>query len=210
MLKKILIGAVALIAVFLVVVGMQPSEYRVERTTMINAPAEAVWAEFSDFSHWKNWSHWEKSDPSQKTTITGEPGTVGHKTVWSGEKTGKGSMTITEATKPTSANIKLVFDEPMASEATTQMTVEAKGEAVAVTWSMDGKNDFMGKFFGLVMGMEDMIGQAYEDSLVNLKQIAEENAKKAKADAEAAAAAAAAEPEADPAGEPVAADAPAP
>ena len=36
----------------------------------------------------------------------------------------------------------------------------------------------MGKLFGLLMGMEEMIGSAYEDSLANLKPIAEENAQK--------------------------------
>ena len=192
MLKKILIGFATLVVGFVVVVSMQPSEYRVERTAMMNAPADIVWAEFSDFSKWKNWSHWEKSDPSQKTTITGAPGTAGHKTVWDGEKTGKGTMEVTAATAPNALSIKLVFTEPMASEATTDFKVEQKGDAVAVTWSMDGENDFMGKFFGLAMGVEDMIGTAYEDSLVNLKQVTEESAKvAAKAAAEAAAAQAA-------------------
>ena len=43
---------------------------------------------------------------------------------------------------------------------------------------MNGENDFMGKLFGLIMGREDMIGSAYEQSLADLKTIAESNAKK--------------------------------
>ncbi len=188
MLKKILVAIGALIVGVVVVVAMQPSDYRLERSTKINAPADVVWAQVADFSHWKNWSHWEKSDPSQKTTISGEPGAVGHTTVWDGKKTGQGTMTVTDATKPTALHIKLVFTAPMASEANTDMKIEGGGDAVTVTWSMDGKNDFMGKFFGLVMGMETMIGKAYEDSLANLKQVAEADAKAAKARAGAGAA----------------------
>lgn len=190
MLKKLVLALVALIVIAVIVVAMQPADYRLERSIKINAPADIVWAQVADFSQWKNWSHWEKSDPSQKTTITGAPGTAGHKTVWQGDKTGEGTMTVAAATKPSALHIELAFTAPMASEATTDMKIEGEGEAVTVTWSMAGKNDFMGKFFGLVMGMEDMIGQAYETSLANLKQVAEDNAKVAKAKADAAAAAA--------------------
>ncbi len=186
MLKKILFGIVALVAVFAIIVTVQPAEYHVERSTTIEAPAELVWAEFSNFAHWKKWSHWDKSDPEQKTTITGEPGTVGHKTVWDGEKTGKGSMTITAATRPTSLGIDLAFFEPMASEATTDFVVETQGDTVTVTWSMDGQNNFVGKAFDLVMGMENMIGGAYAEGLANLKQIAEEKARETEAVADAA------------------------
>lgn len=177
--KKVLAGFAGLIVLGLVVVGMQPEDYRVVRSTTINAPAAIVWGQVADFGQWKNWSHWDKSDPTQKTTESGTPGTVGHQTVWNGEKTGQGSMTVVGATSPSVLNIKLVFTSPMASEAKTDMKIEGTGAAVTVTWSMDGKNNFAGKFFGLVMGMEKMIGKAYEDSLANLKQVAEEQAKAA-------------------------------
>ncbi len=194
MLKKILLGFVALILVLAVVVAMQPADYGVERSQDIDAPAEIVWAEFADFDNWKKWSHWEKSDPTQKTTTTGAAGSVGHKTVWAGEKTGKGSMTIAAASKPSQLKIDLAFTEPMASNAKTEFNVAPREGGVRVTWSMTGTNDFVGKFFSLVMDIEEMVGSAYEDSLTNLKAVAEESAKvaQARADAETAAAAAAA------------------
>ena len=66
----------------------------------------------------------------------------------------------------------------MEGEAVSAFDIAPKGSNVQVTWSMDGENGFMGKLFGLLMGMEDMIGSAYEDSLANLKTIAEDDAKK--------------------------------
>ena len=42
MLKKILIALAVIIAAVLVIVAIQPSEFRVERTTTIAAPADAV------------------------------------------------------------------------------------------------------------------------------------------------------------------------
>lgn len=178
MLKKILIGIIVLVAIFIGVVMMQPSIYHVERTSRINAPAEVVWTQISDFEQWKAWNPWQKADPSQKVTVSGDAGTVGHSSHWEGEKTGKGTMTISDATEPRRLAIDLEFAEPMQSQAQTALEIVPQGDAVDVTWSIDGANDFMGKFFGLVMGMEDMIGSAYEEGLAGLKVIAEENATK--------------------------------
>ncbi len=173
MLKKILTGIVALVVLFVVVVMMQPSTYHIERSTQINAPAEVVWAELSDFNRWRGWNPWQKSDPEQKITITGTPAAVGHSSRWDGEKTGKGTMTISETAEPTRLMIRLHFAEPMESQANTAFEIEPLGEGVKVTWSMDGENDFMGKLFDLIMGIEDMIGSAYEAGLADLKTIAE-------------------------------------
>ena len=48
MLKKIVIALIVIIAAFLVIVAIQPSEFRVERTTTIAAPADAVFAQVND------------------------------------------------------------------------------------------------------------------------------------------------------------------
>jgi len=42
MLKKILIALVVIVAIFIIVVAMQPSEFRVERSIKIAAPAERL------------------------------------------------------------------------------------------------------------------------------------------------------------------------
>jgi hypothetical protein len=58
---------------------------------------------------------------------------------------------------------------------------------------MDGKNNLVGKAFGIFMDMDKMIGADFEKGLAQLSAIAEAEAKKKKAE-EAAAAQAAAEP----------------
>ena len=177
MLKKILAVVAGLIVIFVVVVMAQPSEYHVERTTEMAAPADLVWAEIADFGQWKNWSHWDKSDPSQKTTVTGEPGAVGHTSSWDGEKTGSGIMKITGAKKPTRLDLELVFKTPMEGVATSAFVLVPKGDKTEVTLSMDGENGFMGKLFAMFMDMDDMIGSAYEDSLASIQEIAETKAR---------------------------------
>ncbi len=191
MLKKVLFVSAPLIVASLIVVSMQPTEYRVERSAQMQAAPDVIWAHISDFNTWKTWQPWWKS--SQKITVDGTPGVVGHKSSWEGEKTGKGWMEIADVKQPNHLGLKLVAIEPMAGEATLAFDLAESNDGTKVTWSMDGTNDFVGKFFSLVMNMDEMIGTKYEEGLTDLKTIAEAAAKK-KAEELAAAEANAEEP----------------
>ena len=63
MFKKILIGMAVVILVFLVVVALQPADFRITRSTIIAAPPEVVFAQVNDFHKWDAWSPWAKSIP---------------------------------------------------------------------------------------------------------------------------------------------------
>lgn len=177
MLKKVGIGLGALVIVLLVVIGTRPSEYKIERSIVISAPAETVWTEVSDFRRWDAWSPWEKIDPEMKKTYEGEPGVVGSKYSWEGNDAGKGTMTITAAERPHKIVEKLEFFEPWPSVATTTHTITPEDGGVKVTWSMEGEHDFLGKAMCLVIDMDAALGAEYEKGLQALKTVAEENAK---------------------------------
>ena len=70
MLKWILAGVAALVIVFVVVVALQPSDFRIERSATIRAPAIAPYTQVNDFHNWRAWSPWEKVDPALKRAIT--------------------------------------------------------------------------------------------------------------------------------------------
>lgn len=175
--KKVLAALAALLVAAVVVVAMQPSEYHVERSIVVNAPARVVWRQIADFERWVAWNPWQKADPEQKTEISGDAGEVGHQSAWDGENSGKGTMTITEVDKPKHLGIELVFESPMQSKADTAFDLVEEEEGVKVTWSMDGEHDFPGKVASLLMGMEAMIGNSYEQGLGDLKIVSEKRAK---------------------------------
>jgi hypothetical protein len=180
--KKIFIGVAGLaglVGLLAIVVMLQPSTYRIERSIEVEAPRAAVWAEVRDFHKWSAWNAWEKVDPTQVTTVTGQPGTVGHKSSWVGQESGSGSMTMVELREPDRAIIELEFIEPFPSRAMTGVELVAAGERSNVTWWMTGENSFLGKAFSLVMDMDEMIGSKYAESLADLKAIAEKDAARA-------------------------------
>lgn len=174
MLKKILIALAVIVIVFVVVVALQPSEFRVARTATISAPPPAVFAQVNDFHKWEAWSPWAKLDPAMKQTYAGAPAGTGAIYTWAGnDQVGEGRMTLTESRPNELVRIKLEFLKPFASTAATEFTFKPEGNQTMVTWSMAGKNNFMAKAFGLFMNMDKTVGGQFEKGLANLKSVSE-------------------------------------
>ena len=174
MLKKILIAIAAIAVVFVAVVAMQPSEFRIVRSATISAPAPAVFAQVNDFHNWEAWSPWAKLDPAAKATFEGPSAGTGAIFRWAGnDKIGEGSMTITESRPSDLIRITLEFVKPFAATNTAEFTFEPEGNQTAVTWSMAGKNNFMAKAVSLFMNMDKMVGGKFEEGLANMKSVVE-------------------------------------
>ena len=172
MIKKILLGIVAVIAAILIVAAFQPSEFRVTRSATLAAPPAAVYAEVNDFHRWASWSPWEKLDPNMKRTFEGPASGVGSSYAWEGNgDVGAGKMTITESKPAESVLIKLEFFKPMPGLCPTEFSFRPDGAGTKVTWTMSGTNDYLAKIFCLFMNMDKMVGGDFEKGLASLSQI---------------------------------------
>jgi hypothetical protein len=206
--KKVALGLVAALAVFVVVVATRPSEFRIARSLTMHAPDTVVFALIDDFHAWQQWSPWEKRDPDMKKEFSGPASGAGAVYSWQGnDEVGSGRMTITGSDPSRQVDIELEFLKPWRTTSETHFTIVPKGDDVEVTWAMQGQSDFAGKAMGLFMDMDSLVGKDFEAGLVAMKQLAEQKAKeldaqkrqpdealgkaqaeaKAKADAEAAA-----------------------
>jgi uncharacterized protein YndB with AHSA1/START domain len=173
-LVKILIGLAALVVLLVVVVALQPSEFRITRTATVAAPASAVFARVNDFHKWEAWSPWAKLDPAARNTFDGAPAGTGAVFAWSGNsKVGEGRMTITESRPNELVRIKLEFMKPFAATNTAEFTFKSEGDRTAVTWSMYGHNNFIGKAVCLVMNMDKTLGGEFDKGLAAMKTVAE-------------------------------------
>jgi uncharacterized protein YndB with AHSA1/START domain len=178
--KKILIalGVLAgIVLVFLGIVAMQPSDFRIERSTKISAPPEVVFSQVDNFHKWENWSPWAKLDPAAKNSFEGPESGKGAIFKWSGnDKVGEGQMTITDSQPSDRVVIKLEFKRPFEDTNSTEFTFKPDGEQTLVNWSMAGHHNFMAKAVCLFMNMDQMIGGDFEKGLAQMKKIAEEEA----------------------------------
>ena len=174
MLTKTLI-AVAIIAVILVVViALQPTHFRIARSTTIAAPPAVVFEQVNDLHKWEEWSPWAKVDPHMKSRYEGTPSGPGASYAWIGNsEVGEGRMTITESRPNDLIGIKLEFVKPMACTNAVEFTFKPEGSSTHVTWTMTGRNSFMGKAVGLVMNMDKMCGGMFEKGLASMKSLVE-------------------------------------
>ena len=174
MLKLILIGLAVIIVVLAVVVTMQPDDFRVTRSATVSAPAAAVFDQVNDLRKWEAWNPWQKKDPAMKLTFAGPPAGPGASYSWAGNnQVGEGRLTITESRSGELVRLKLEFMKPFAATNTAAFTFKPEGDKTAVTWSMEGKNNYLAKALHLVMNMDKMVGGDFEKGLADMKVAAE-------------------------------------
>lgn len=177
MLKKTLIVLAIIVVVFLGLVALQPSEFRVERSAAIAAPAPAVFAQVNDLRKWKAWSPWAKLDPAARETFEGPPAGSGAVLRWAGNnEVGEGSMTITESQPHELIRFRLDFLKPFAATSTAEFSFKPEGDRTLVTWSMSGQNNFIAKAINLFVDCEKMVGEQFEQGLAQMKTVAETTA----------------------------------
>ena len=113
MIVKILIGVVAVLALFVIVVALQPGSFRVSRSTKIAVAPAAAFAHVNDLHKWEAWNPWGKIDPAMKLTYEGPETGVGSAYRWDGNsEVGAGSATITESHPDDRVELRLDFLRP--------------------------------------------------------------------------------------------------
>jgi hypothetical protein len=178
MLKWTLAAVAAVVVVFLIVVALQPSDFKVERSATMRAPAPAAFAQVNDFQNWQAWSPWEKVDPALKRQFEGPKAGAGAVYAWQGNKdVGEGRMTIMESRPGELVRIKLEFFKPFAATNTAEFSFKPAGaDTTAVTWTMAGQNNFLSKAMCLFVDMDRMVGGMFEQGLTQMKAIVERRA----------------------------------
>jgi hypothetical protein len=174
MLVKILIALAVVVAGLVVVIALQPADFRVSRTATIAAPAPVVFAQVNDFHNWTAWSPWAKLDPAMKQTYEGAAAGPGAVYAWVGNReVGEGRMTIVESRPSDLIRVKLDFVKPFAGTSVAEFTFRPEGDRTAVTWTMTGEKNFVAKAIHLVMNMDRMIGDQFDKGLAAMKTVAE-------------------------------------
>lgn len=174
MIKTLLIGLVAVVAIIFIVASFKSDVMTVTRSATINAAPEAVFKVVNDFRQWDAWSPWSKLDPNMTKKLEGPAEGVGAVYHWSGNnEVGEGSTTLVESLPHKKVGMKLAFVRPMEGTSDVQFTFVAEGTGTKVTWSMQGPVPFIGKVMSLFMDCEKMCGDQFLEGLANLKKLVE-------------------------------------
>lgn len=165
------IAAVVILAVLIAVIMRQPDDFKVSRTAVIDAPVAVVFDHVNNLHKWQTWSPWAKADPEAKATFAGPDEGVGASLHWEGQKTGVGTMTNVESRMSEYVEFKLEFEKPFKATNKAYLTFTPQGDKTSVTWTMEGKNNFMSKTMSLFMNCEKMVGGQFDDGFRNLNDV---------------------------------------
>jgi hypothetical protein len=172
MIKKILLGLVAVIALFLLYAATRPVDFRVERSLAIAASPLALFEQVNDHHKFNAWNPFLKLDPNVKNTYSGPTSGVGAVCSWDGNRNiGAGSSTIVESKPGELVRLRMDWKRPMEGTSTIDFTFKPQGDKTVVTWAMYGKNNFLGKVVSVFMDCEKMCGPPFEEGLASLAKI---------------------------------------
>jgi len=176
MIRMLAVVAAIALAAILALAAFEPDEFRVQRSTTINAPAAKVFPLIDDFRRWTAWSPFEKMDPTMRRTYGATTAGKGATYAWEGDgKSGAGRMEIAESTAPSRVGIVLDFEKPIANRARTTFTLSPHGDATLVTWTMESPNRYLVKVMHLFFDAEQIVGDDFARGLADLKAAAEKS-----------------------------------
>ncbi|MBC7996395.1 MAG: SRPBCC family protein [Leptolyngbya sp.] len=177
MAKKILIGVgviLLLIGAFVGYASTKPDVFEVQRSLVINAPAEKIFPHVNNFHAWEAWSPYEAKDPKMKRSFSGPESGKGAKYAWDGnDEVGAGNMEMQISDAPNKISIRLEFTKPFQGVNTAEFTFTPQGEGTNVVWKMTGPNPLMCKVMQTIMDMDKMCGDDFAKGLAKLKALAE-------------------------------------
>ena len=178
MLKKILLGLLILIVLLLGIGFLLPTEWEVERSILINAPATAIYPRVATLKTWPEWTAWNRErDPDCEWSFEGPDTGAGAVMMWDGRVHRQGRLTIDTADPATGIQYTLEMEgmPPLKGS----IAFAADGSGTRVTWRDHGETGGMPwRNWGMLLLADSFIGGFFEEGLQNLKSLAEAAAAK--------------------------------
>lgn len=141
--------------------------YEVERSIVIDAPAELVWDQVKYFENWQYWSPWYAKDSTMIWSFSGTDGEVESGYSWTSENSGSGEMYMTGLVEEEEMMYHTHFLEPWESESDGYVRVASTEAGTEVKWGFFGEIKGIASLF---VNMDKMVGPDFEDGLKLLKE----------------------------------------
>lgn len=146
-------------------VATQKGDFLVERSKIVNSPKSSVYNYVNDYRNWNDFGSWTTEDPNIKINYPEKTIGKGASYSWEG-KEGNGEIHTIRIQENDSIVQSLKF-EGITSTVFWHFKDTIGG--TKVTWTSKGKMSFFFKIYSALQGgVDNVIGNVYEKSLVNL------------------------------------------
>ena len=180
MFKKLLFGTLLTIivlgGVFVYLIYSTPTEYRVERSIVIDRASSDVYDYLKILKHQNNWGPWFEKDPSMQQEFRGTDGSVGFVSMWKSNNSdvGEGEQEIVGLEEGKRVDTQLRFNKPFQAVGNSSLLLEPiDPQKTKVVWTVNGS---MPRPMNVVLRFIDMdsaMGKDFDSGLKSLKDILE-------------------------------------
>lgn len=174
MVLKVLLGILIVAAAVLMFAAAKPSQFRIEKSVIVQAPPEKVYALVADFHNWPQWAPQDREDSTMLRTFSGRASGAGSVSDWTSKgSAGAGRMTMTAAAVPSRIDIAVDWKRPFRTQNLHHFRLTPVSGGTQVTWIAEGANLYMMKVIEVFVGVNGLMGKHFETGLANLKSAAE-------------------------------------
>ncbi|TCZ74473.1 SRPBCC family protein [Flaviaesturariibacter aridisoli] len=169
--KRILLFVVLLVATALVAAAFISKEFQVERSVLIEKPADSVFAYVKYLKNQNDFSKWAQMDPAMRKEFRGTDAQPGFVSAWESDKddVGKGEQTIKSIDAAARRiDFTIHFIKPYESNAAATMVAEPKSAGSSeVRWRFQTHMAWPINLMSLFM--KGAVGNDLQTGLNNLK-----------------------------------------
>lgn len=152
MLKKLLIGLLAIVAIIASIAARQGTSFTVERAIDIRAPHGKIFALLADLHQWRQWSPSDNPAPHVRRAYS--------------------RVAITHVAVR-QIDLTMEVAKPVASTSQASFTLAPTASGTHVTWRLHGPLTFRARLITAFIGIDMLLGSELEKGLAGLRAAAE-------------------------------------
>lgn len=153
-------------------------KYSLQTSINIDAPAKKIYDLMLDLNRFDDWNPFMTMDPTTKTSVVQEKAGPGSVYTYEGQRIGRGQQVVLSAEKPSLIVSEMsFFGKKKTNTAIIEFRIQQETSGTLVTWYMEGERGLGGKFMGVVLGFDKMMGKSFASGLASLKALMESEKK---------------------------------
>ena len=170
---KLILGIVVSLASFfmlyLFLAIFSASSFEVARQQIFQQSKQEVWHKFSRFKNWESWSPWNNQDQTISYSYSGKQGRKGAKVNWTGNKIGKGSMTVSEIIPFQELTYTIQLSD-WDSKTVGNIKLTETSTGTLVVWKTSGELSFWTKPMASLGFYDKIIGRDFESAFEEISR----------------------------------------
>jgi hypothetical protein len=170
--KRILLVIVCLVILGAIIGLFLPSKFTMQRSVVINADQKIIFDQINILKNWPAWSPWIKMDPNTKLTYSGPESGVGATYSWQSEKTGEGTLVISESIPYQSVSFDMDFKKEGKAISGYKIEKAENGNTLIQWFESDMGNNPFNKLMS-VTGGKWFLQSKFDEGMNSIKSIAE-------------------------------------